>query len=212
MQDCQEILEVVRSYIKRNSVSLQEGIKLYNTQHSSFIELHTFEKIMVKANIPVSRIELKSLFNFLASGLKGIHTAKYLALADMTRYLSAESSHRTSNAMHSSDLTSDLTLDFSGLSPKNEPVNQNIKIVEAKENDELASNSIIQLEDQITKHHTLQVSELQESRESLRQRSRRAERPQGSKVNALKKRIEDLSKKAKQSAASNFSTIEKSMS
>ena len=79
--------------------------------------------------------------------------------------------------MHSSDLTSDLTLDFSGLSPKNEPVNQNIKIVEAKENDELASNSIIQLEDQITKHHTLQVSELQESRESLRQRSRRAERP-----------------------------------
>ena len=102
---------------------------------------------MARANVPVSRIELKSLFNFLASGLKGIHSAKYLALADMNRYLTSESSHQTSNALQSCDLTSDQTLDFSKLSPQNEPVNQNIKIVEAKENDELACNSIIQLED-----------------------------------------------------------------
>ena len=75
------------------------------------------------------------------------------------------------------------------------PENTNIKIVESvesKENDELAANSIIQLEDRMIQQNTLQGSELQESRESLKQRSRRSERPQGSKVNALKKRIEDL--------------------
>lgn len=144
--------------------------------------------------------------------MKDIHTAKYLALADMTRYLTTETSHFTSNAIQSSDLTSDQTLDFSRLSPQMKPENPNIKIVESKENEDLAANSIIQLEDQMIQQNTLQGSELQESRESLKQRSRRSERPQGSKVNALKKRIEDLQKKAKQPATSTMSTIEKSMS
>ena len=87
---------------------------------------------MNRVKIPVSRIELKQLFNFLASGLKDINTAKYLALADMTRYLTNEETHYISNAMRSCDLTSDQTLDFSRYSPELKHENPNIKIIDSQ--------------------------------------------------------------------------------
>ena len=95
-----------------------------------------------------------------------------------------------------------------------------INIVERKENDDLAANSIIKLEDQLTKYcnmQTMMASDLSDgltmdNHEHPKQRARRSERPDGSKVNALKKRIERLSKKAKQSAAASLLERQKSNS
>ena len=85
-------------------------------------------------------------------------------------------------------------------------------MVEQKENDELTANSIIKLEDQLSTQNILQASDASDlndrltldKREHLKNRSRRSERPDSVKVNALKQRIERLSKQAKQSVVTSL--------
>ena len=90
IQDCQEVQDVVKTFLRKNCISLDEWVNVYNPEKSSFLQSSQFEKIMTRLEVPASRLEIKQLFNFLASGLKNTQPGKYLAIADVMRYLTTQ--------------------------------------------------------------------------------------------------------------------------
>ena len=59
IQDCQEVQEVIRTFLRKNCVSLEEWVKVYNPGKSSFLQCSQFEKIMTRLEVPASRLEIK---------------------------------------------------------------------------------------------------------------------------------------------------------
>ena len=173
IQDCQEVQEVVRTFLRKNCISLDEWVNVYNPGKSSFLQSSQFEKIMTRLEVPASRLDIKQLFNFLASGQKSLQPGKYLAIADAMRYLTTQpEADQPAGESPRPVLHAEKPLDYRRPEESQSPdrlaaIPQRdtqgttltaIRLVEHKENDDLAANSIIKLEDQLSRQTLLQAS------------------------------------------------------
>ena len=112
MQECLEVLEIVRVFLRQNPVQFADQIQLQQAREkSSYLKCEQFEQVLTNMQAPISRVEIRRLFHFIFTGMQDptepssttqqnnpTSSTRYLSIADLCKIIDQTTGGATSSA------------------------------------------------------------------------------------------------------------------